>query len=219
MVVIDDHQVMVESLAVALPRLGDIELVGSALTIVDGVSVVAAAQPDVVLLDYHLSDGTALDALPLLLGRAPNVRVIVLTALGADDVLAECLRAGAIGFVTKQQSINEVAAAVRAAAAGQVALAGDALLAAIPGLLQPAVASAGAAPQDALTARERDVLALLADGLPNREIAARMYLSVNTVRNHVAAILAKLGARTRGEATAIAHRRRLVPPPNGIDDR
>jgi DNA-binding NarL/FixJ family response regulator len=161
-----------------------------------------------VLLDYHLGAGTALDAIPLLLAQAP-ARIVVLTALAADQVLVECLRAGAVGFVSKEQSISDVVAAVRAAHAGSLAVTPDALTAAIIG---PAgdVGADDTGADVPLSPRERQVLSLLAVGRTNREIADELFLSVNTIRNHVAAVLAKLGARSRVEATAIAHRRRLV---------
>ena len=132
-VVIDDHQMMVESLEVVLARQPDVAIVGAALSIEAGITVVGEQRPDVVLLDFHLGDGTALDAIPRLLACSPDTRVIVLPALAPQDVLGECLRVGATGFVTKQQSITEVITAIRTAAAGQMAVGSDALAAASRG--------------------------------------------------------------------------------------
>lgn len=201
-VIVDDHQVVVESLQLALSRHADIQVDGAAFTRDDGLALAIERRPDVVLLDFNLGDGDATDLIGLLIDRVPGVRIVVLTAHTAEDVLARCLRAGAHGFVSKQQSVQDVAAAIRTAAAGQMAVTSDALAAALPALRNDASAPA----RPTLTQREHEVLALLAEGLPNRDIADRLYLSVNTVRNHVAAVLSKLGARTRTGATAIAHR-------------
>lgn len=205
--VVDDHQVVVQALEAALAAHSDIDIVDVALTAADGLMLAARHQPDVVLLDYHLGERTALEVIPELTTVAAGTRIVVLTALAADRTLTECLRAGAAGFVTKQQSIGDVIAAIRSAAAGELGVAPALLAAAVADLMQPTMSAAQGL---GLTGREADVLSLMAEGLQNREIAAQLYLSVNTVRNHVAAILRKLDARTRTEAVALAHRRGLV---------
>lgn len=209
-VVIDDHQVLVESLQAVLGAHTDIEIVDVALTADAGVAAVARHHPDVVLLDYHLDGTTAIEVIPAIAAASPSARVVVLTALAADRTLTECLRAGAAGFVTKQQSIGDVIAAVRAAAAGQVAVAPALLASALSELLSPPAPDAS---EHGLTSRESAVLRLMADGLQNAEIARQLFISVNTVRNHVASILTKLDARTRTEAVSIAHRHDLLGRP------
>lgn len=210
-VVIDDHKVMVESLRIALAARpdADIEVVGSGHTIDEGVAAVQQFRPDVVLLDYHLGRADARDAIPRILAAAPT-RIVMLTAVEPGQVLLDCLRLGVRGFASKEQTVDEVVEVIRTAHGGALAVAPELLTSAMNAPSDP-VPDPHAA-EFALSVREYDVLALVAAGRSNQEIADTLYLSVNTVRNHVAAILDKLDARSRVEATALFHQGRVPRP-------
>jgi two-component system, NarL family, nitrate/nitrite response regulator NarL len=148
---------------------------------------------------------TGADVIRALGISAPELRCVVLTGSGQDRALLESLDAGALGFVTKHQRFSEVVAALRAAARGEASIS-PALL----GRVLPQLRGADGGVR--LTERERSVLQLLALGKSNQTIADELFLSVNTVRNHVANVLSKLNARTRTEAVSIATREGLVAP-------
>ncbi len=136
----------------------------------------------------------------------PSIGVVVLTASAADHVLLAAIDAGASGFLSKTRSLAEVTAAVRAAAAGESVISPELLARLLPRFGRVKVRSA-----DELTDREREVLALVAEGLSNAAIAERLVVSVHTVRNHIASLSAKLGAHSKLEALSIAVRQGLLP--------
>lgn len=199
---VDDHQVLVDALSGLLERQPDIEVTGTAGSLAQLAERMSVATPDVVLLDYDLPDGTGLDALPSLVEAGS--RILMLTSYAGDEVLAAAVQAGVSGFITKHAGAERVADAVRAVAAGEAVI-GPELLA----RLLPRFAGRVEGPS-VLTSRERELLGLLAEGRTNQEIAACVHLSVNTVRNHLANIYAKLGARSRLEAVAIGVRERVI---------
>jgi DNA-binding NarL/FixJ family response regulator len=203
---VDDHQIFGSSLAFVLDNEPDLRTVGVAGTVADAVSMTASNRPDVVLLDQRLPDGTGVEAIGPLLEANPDVQIVMLTASTSDQVLVSAMEAGASGFIDKSRSLGEVTAAVRSAAAGESLITPRLLARLLPRLRR----TEGAGHSD-LTEREREVLGLLAEGMSNAEIAARLVVSVHTVRNHVANLSAKLGAHSKLEALAIAVRRGLVP--------
>ena len=176
---------------------------GIASTLAQARARVSSATPDVMLLDRRLPDGDGVAAIPELRALRPGMNVVVLTAASADDVLVRAIEGGAAGFVSKTRGLSEVTAAVRAAAAGEAVISPEMLSRLLPKL------SRSSAPDPGLTRREQEVLDLVAYGLTNAAIAERLGVSVNTVRNHVANLSAKLGAHSKLEAVAIAVRRGL----------
>lgn len=204
--IVDDHEVLASSLALVLDAEDDITTVGVATTLEQGRTLVGTADPDVVLLDHRMPDGDGVAAIPGLRAVRPDVGIVVLTASAADHVLIDAIEAGASGFLSKTRSLDEVTAAVRAAAAGESVISPELLA-----KLLPRFGRGKATPADELTEREREVLALVAEGLSNAAIAERMVVSVHTVRNHIANLSAKLGAHSKLEALSIAVRRGLVP--------
>jgi DNA-binding NarL/FixJ family response regulator len=203
--VIDDHGLVAETLKATLSEQEGIAVVGLASNGEDGINLAVSLTPDVALVDFRLPDMTGAEVIRALSEKVPSCRCVVLTGSGQDRALLDSLDAGAIGFLTKHQRFSEVVAAVRAAAIGEATVS-PALL----GRVLPVLRS-GSDPGK-LTPREREVLELMASGKPNNEIAEALFVSVNTIRNHVANILTKLGARTRVEAVAIATREGVVTP-------
>jgi NarL family two-component system response regulator LiaR len=155
-------------------------------------------------MDLIMPGMPGVEATRRILEACPDTKVVALTSFTEEDLIGQTLRAGAIGYLMKNVSADQLAAAVRAAAAGRSTLAPEAADVLMRSVTAPR-------PQaDALTAREQEVLKLMADGLTNADIADRLVIGVATVKTHVSSIIAKLGVSTRTEATALAIRRGLV---------
>jgi DNA-binding NarL/FixJ family response regulator len=205
--VADDQAIIRDGLVTVLGLLPDIEVVGAAADGREAVALAVEQHPDVVLMDLRMPvlDGVA--ATSRLRADVPDAAVLVLTTYADDESILAALRAGAKGYLTKDAGRAELAAAVRSVARGQAILGAEARELVIGALAAPApeATSADAVSRrfPALTTREAEVLALVSDGLGNREIAARLYIGVSTVKTHVNAIFAKLGVRTRDEASAL----------------
>ena len=202
---VDDHEVFTSSLGHVLDAEPDIRTVGAARSLAEARTLVPQVLPDVVLMDHRLPDGDGVSAIADLRELRPSTQYVVLTASTADQVLVSAIEAGASGFLSKSRSLDEVRSAVRAAHGGEAVISPEMLARLLPRLSR----HRDGANAD-LTERELDVLALLADGLTNSEIAARLVVSVHTVRNHVANLSAKLGAHSKLEALSIAIRRGLL---------
>lgn len=206
--VIDDHEVLASSLAHVLDAEPDMRTVGVAGTLEKARALVQSTAPDVVLLDHRLPDGEGVAAVPGLRELRPSIRIVVLTASAADHVLVQAIEHGVSGFVSKTRSLGEVTAAVRAASTGEAVISPEMLARLLPRLQR---GGGGGGAGTSLTAREREVLGYLADGLTNAAIAERLVVSVHTVRNHIANLSAKLGAHSKLEALSIAVRQGLLP--------
>jgi DNA-binding NarL/FixJ family response regulator len=204
--VVDDHAVLASSLAHVLDAEDDLRCVGVANSLERARSLLRTTSPDVLLLDHRLPDGDGVSAIGELRALRPGVAVVVLTASAADHVLVQAIEGGASGFVSKTRSLGEVTSAVRAAASGEALISPELLARLLPRLSR----TGGSRHQD-LTEREREVLGLLADGLTNAAIAERLFVSVHTVRNHIANLSTKLGAHSKLEALSIAVREGLLP--------
>jgi DNA-binding NarL/FixJ family response regulator len=202
--VVDDHAVFAVSLAQVLEAEPDLHSVGTAASIAEARRLVPQLLPDVVLMDHRLPDGDGVAAIAELRALRASTKYVVLTASTADHVLVSAIEAGASGFLSKSRSLDEVRSAVRAAHGGEAVISPELLARLLPRLNRSREPSS-----TELTDREREVLALLAEGLANSEIAARLFVSVHTVRNHVANLSAKLGAHSKLEALSIAMRQGL----------
>lgn len=203
-VIADDHALVRSGLEGILALFDDIELVGEAAGGEEVVRMCEQTQPDVVLMDLVMPglDGTAATA--EILRGCPAIRILALTSFSDEELIEHALRAGAIGYLMKDITGDQLAAAIRAAHAGKPTLAPEAAR-----VLMHAVATPAALGKD-LTPRERQVLGLVAEGLTNAEIAERLVISLSTAKTHVSSIISKLGAASRTEAAALAVRHRLV---------
>jgi len=206
--VVDDHALVADSLVRVLSEEADLEVVGVAHTLTSARQLVTGTNPDVVLLDQELPDGSGADAIGAMLAAHPDIHVVMLTASNSDQVLSTAMAAGAAGFVSKTSGLGELVGAVRAGARGDAVISPE-LLGRLLGRMRRAPSSVG----HALTDRESEILGLLAKGMTNAAIAERLVVSVHTARNHVANLSAKLGAHSKLEALSIAVRENLVEPP------
>ena len=201
---VDDHTMVRRGLATFLAAFDDLALAGEVSGGAEAIRACAAAPPDVVLMDLMLPDMDGAAATREIRARSPHVQVLALTSLAEPRLMQRALQAGAIGYLLKDVSAEELHAAIRAAHAGRPTLAPEATQA----LIQ--VAAGPPPPGHDLTVREREVLALLVGGLSNAEIAARLSVSPSTIKAHVSNLLAKLGVTSRTEAVALALRHNLV---------
>jgi DNA-binding NarL/FixJ family response regulator len=206
-VICDDHQILAQGIASLLEGAGGISVVGIVGTVADALATSVAMKPDVVLMDYELPDGDGVSAAAAIKASVPDAKVVILTSYSDDTVLVRALEAGCSGFLTKHKSAREVERAVRLAAEGEALISPDMLVRLLPKLSRTEPERKIGSD---LTARELEVLELLAEGLSGDAIASRLYLSPNTVRNHVQNLLPKLGAHSRLEAVSIATRAGLL---------
>jgi DNA-binding NarL/FixJ family response regulator len=204
-VVCDDHQVVAQGLAMVLGAAPDIEVVGVAGSVAEVRQMAVSRRPDVVLMDYGLPDGDGVTATAAIKASQPDVQVIMLTSFVDEDVLVAAIQAGCSGYVTKHKGAEELTAAVRLAADGEALVSPDMLARLLPRLRRGHQGLGWD-----LSPRERQVLDLLAQGESKDAIAERLFLSTNTVRNHIQNILTKLGAHSRLEAVAAAAREGLL---------
>ncbi|MBR7833017.1 response regulator transcription factor [Actinospica durhamensis] len=222
-VVADDQASVREGLVVLLGALPDIEVVASAADGRQAVDLVAEHRPDAILLDLHMPVLDGIEATRLLTAASPQVAIVVLTTYLDDASVLEALRAGARGYLTKDADRKEIAHALRAASDGLAVFdprVHAALMNAASGAEANATAREGEpdAAADGLTQREAEILALIAQGLTNPEIAGRLFLSTHTVKSHISRIFSKTGSRDRAAAIGYAHRHgldRLRAQPRG----
>ncbi|MGW4567558.1 response regulator [Streptomyces sp. NPDC004561] len=202
---LDDHEVVRRGLADLLDAEPDIRVVGDADTAEHALVRGPALRPHVAVLDVRLPDGDGISVCRELRSRMPELACLMLTSFDDEDALLDAIMAGASGYVLKQIKGSDLVSAVRTVASGQSML--------DPATTARLMRSLRADPEDmasvppelaGLSPRERDILALIGDGLTNREIGRRLYLSEKTVKNHISRLLAKLGVQRRVQAAVLA---------------
>jgi NarL family two-component system response regulator LiaR len=202
--VVDDHAMVRRGLAAFLKAKPDLLMVGEASNGGEAITLCEQLQPDVVLMDLMMPVTSGAEATRTIRGRWPAVQVIALTSFDDKELVREALAAGALSYLLKNISAEDLAEAIRAATSGRSTLAAEAVQA----LVQPV--QTGPAVGDDLTAREREVLALMVRGMTNPQIAAHLVVSRATAKAHVSNVLSKLGVSNRAEAVALALQRKLV---------
>jgi DNA-binding NarL/FixJ family response regulator len=197
--IVDDHPVFRDGLAGLLATMPEVEVAGAAGTAEEALAAVAQSAPDVVLMDLNLPGASGVEATRRVAQVSPRTAVLVVTMVDDDDSVFAALAAGARGYVLKGASGEEIAAALRTVAAGG-AVFGAGIATLLLARNQGARSAPALSPGQDLTAREREVLNLLADGASNRHIARSLGISLKTVQNHVSRILDKLQAADRTQA-------------------
>lgn len=204
----DDHEVVRIGLAALLDRQAGFKVVGEADSGTEAVRMARALRPDVVVMDIRMPNGSGTDACRTITSELPGIPVVMLTSYADEEALFESIAAGASGYVLKRIGSEELVGAVRAVARGQSMLDPAVTASVLERLRRSAHAEESGAFSE-LTEQERRVLAHLAQGESNREIAAAMELAEKTVRNYVSNILSKLSLASRAQAAAFAIRNRL----------
>lgn len=205
---VDDHKLFAQALAAVLEQDSTLRVIAQASSLAEALTELERESADVILLDYRLPDSNGVDATIAIKALAPLAAVVMVTAVEDERVLLAALEAGCAGFVTKTADLVDVRDAVRRAATGESTITPMLLTRLLSRMAQQRSGSVGGD----LTARENEVLRMIGAGMTNGEIAARLFLSVNTVRNHVQSVLTKLGAHSKLEAAAIAVREGLIDP-------
>ena len=198
---LDDHEVVRRGLHDLLESEGDIEVVGESGSVKEAIARIPALRPDVAVLDGRLPDGSGIDVCREVRSIDPNIKALILTSYDDDEALFAAILAGAAGYVLKQIAGNDLIEGVRRVAAGQSLL--------DPALTARVLERVRKGPEvneelAALTEQERKILALIAEGLTNRQIGERLFLAEKTVKNYVSSILAKLGLERRTQAAVLA---------------
>lgn len=201
----DDHQMVAEGIAMVLGAEPDIEVVGVAQTVAELRELSTSRRPHVVLMDYALPDGNGVTATAAVKASHPDIEIIMLTSFVDEEVLVAAIDAGCSGYVTKHKGADELITAVRLASVGETVVSRDMLARLLPRLRR---SNRGLG--RTLTRRERQVLDRLAQGDSTEAIARSLFVSTNTVRNHIQSILTKMGAHSRLEAVANASREGLL---------
>ena len=203
--VVDDHAMVRRGLATFLKVSDDIQLVGEAKNGVAAIQLCDEILPDVVLMDMVMPDMDGAAATHAICQKHPQVRVIALTSFKEGEMVRNALAAGAIGYLLKDVSGEDLVQAIRAAHSGRATLAPEAAQALVEAVHLPPL------PGLNLTEREREVLALMVEGLNNKQAAEKLSVSLSTIKSHVSNILSKLGVVSRTEAVTLALRNRIIP--------
>ncbi|MFD5701144.1 response regulator [Streptomyces lasiicapitis] len=212
-VVVDDQTVVREGIVMLLGLLPGIEVVGSGGDGEEAVRLVAELAPDVVLMDLRMPRCDGAEATRRIRADYPGTQVVVLTTYADDESLFPALRAGARGYLTKDAGGDEIVRAVHDVLSGDAGLSPRIQRRLLERLSEPEPAGHAAEPPDGLTLRETEVVALIAEGMTNQEIARALHVSTATVKTHINNLFAKAGLKDRAQAVRYAYRHGLAQPP------
>lgn len=208
--IVDDHILFREGLSGLLRSQADMEVIAECGTVREAVDLALQAHPDVILMDYSLPDGTGLEATRSILAVDPQIQIIFLTVHDNDERVIAAMRAGAKGYLLKNLSVSKLLASLRALQRGEAAISRTMMARILAEFAQTTPAPTQVpSPLVGLTSREIEVLQELADGITNQEIATRLFISENTVKNHIHNILEKLSLHNRREAIEFARKNGL----------
>ncbi|ARX86979.1 LuxR family transcriptional regulator [Streptomyces alboflavus] len=213
MVVVDDQTVVREGIVMLLGLLPGIEVVGAGGDGEEAVRLVAELAPDVVLMDLRMPRCDGAEATRRIRSQYPGTQVVVLTTYADDESLFPALKAGARGYLTKDAGGEEIVRAVEDVLSGDAGLSPKIQRRLLERLSEPAEATRPAEPPDGLTLRETEVIALIAEGMTNQEIARALHVSTATVKTHINNLFAKAGLKDRAQAVRYAYRHGLAQPP------
>lgn len=202
--IVDDHPIVRSGLVTMLLAFDDLELVGEASSGDKALAICQQELPDVILMDMVMPDMDGLETTRKVLEQCPSVKIIILTSFTKDTYVQDALEAGATSYLLKDSSIDQLAEAIRSAYTGQPTLSPEATR---------ALVNSKSGPQSFepdLTRREKQVLALIVEGLSNEEIADRLVISHATARHHVSACISKLGVKNRTQAASLALKHKLI---------
>lgn len=202
---VDDHTMVRKGLATFLNVFDDLQLVGEAQNGADAIKLCNEVLPDVILMDMVMPDMDGGTATNLIRQAFPKIQIMVLTSFKEGELIKKALEAGAIGYLLKDVSADDLARAIRSAYAGRATLSPEAAQSLVETANLPPV------PGLDLTEREREVLSLMVDGLSNTQIAGKLGVSSSTIKSHVSNVLSKLGVASRTEAVSLALRTHIVP--------
>jgi two-component system, NarL family, nitrate/nitrite response regulator NarL len=214
--IIDDHGIVRAGLRMLLESQPGITVVGEAATCADALELATRAQPDVIVLDLDLGGENAVESIPALLQAAREARILILTGVRDSETHRQAIRHGAMGLVLKEKAAETLLQAIAKVRAGEVWLE-PTMIARVLGDLTRSQTSPRTSPEAAkiatLTEREREVITLIGEGLRNKHIAERLYISEATVRHHLTSVFAKLNVSDRFELAIYAYQHGLAKPP------
>lgn len=203
LLIIDDHEMVREGLKAMLVTEPDFDIVGGAANAQQALEMIERVRPDVVLLDVRLPDASGVEVCRTITERFPEIGVIMLTTFTDEHVIAQCIQAGARGFIIKDVERFDLKRSIRAVARGEAAIDSKSAVAVLAQLRRTPPTNTEATPE-ALSAQQLVILRLVAQGQSSREIGVQLYLSENTVKGYVQEILHRLGVKNRTEAVMVA---------------
>lgn len=203
--VVDDHDVVRKGIITYLMTEEDIEIIGEASSGFDGADLARDLNPDIILMDLIMENGTGIDATEQIMKTNPDTKIIILTSYYDDEKVFPALEAGAFSYMLKTSSADEIASAIKKAAKGE-----NVIEPKVAGAMMNRIRTPERMPHELLTERELEVLICIGNGLTNNEISEKLYIGIKTVKTHVSNILSKLDVQDRTQAAVYAHRNGLM---------